>query len=121
MPRRLGWRFNVWAQSHTNTRARMSEQSYKVVLCPNCKADSVHRSRTRPFFEAWRRVLTGKRPHRCAQCGWRGWALDRGSRFSNEERARADRAVFGPPPVLDPIDLAEPHRSDFDPNTLDKP
>jgi hypothetical protein len=36
----------------------------------------VFRSKTRSAFERFRRRFTAKRPYRCHECGWRGWAPD---------------------------------------------
>jgi len=44
-----------------------------VPLCRKCKSGQVHRSRSRGWWEKWRKEITGKRPYRCSQCKWRGW------------------------------------------------
>lgn len=44
-----------------------------MAQCPKCHSENVHRSRTRSRWERWRRDVTGKRPHRCHACNWRGW------------------------------------------------
>ena len=42
-------------------------------VCPACRSLLVCRSRTRSIRERVRKALTGTRPHRCHDCGWRGW------------------------------------------------
>lgn len=68
--------------------------------CPQCKSESAHRSRSRSRWERWRKEITGKRPYRCPDCGWRGWAPDEGPQFSDVERAVAERALAPEPPNL---------------------
>ena len=41
--------------------------------CPACGSRAVHRSRVRSRVEPWRKSLRKNRPHRCHECGWRGW------------------------------------------------
>jgi hypothetical protein len=57
------------------------------------------------MWEAWRRKITGKRPYRCQDCHWRGWAVDWGS-------ACAEYWNFGAaePPNLGTIGLAPEER-----------
>ena len=68
--------------------------------CPKCHSDSGHRSRSRSRWEQWRKEITGKRPYRCSECGSRWWAVDEGPRFSDDERAVAERALAPDPPNL---------------------
>jgi predicted RNA-binding Zn-ribbon protein involved in translation (DUF1610 family) len=46
---------------------------HKSQVCPGCGEYSLHRSRVRSIFEAFRRRFSKKRPYRCHKCGWRGW------------------------------------------------
>jgi UDP-GlcNAc:undecaprenyl-phosphate GlcNAc-1-phosphate transferase len=41
--------------------------------CPKCHEWRLNRSRSHGAFEQLRRRFTTRRPHRCANCGWRGW------------------------------------------------
>lgn len=68
--------------------------------CPKCNSDDVHRSRSKTRVEAWRRQITGKRPARCRACGWRGWGVDPGPKFSDEETNLSTRAMAPDPPNL---------------------
>jgi len=43
--------------------------------CPKCESRTIHRSHSRGRWEQLRKHVTGKRPHRCSKCGWRGWAI----------------------------------------------
>jgi hypothetical protein len=36
----------------------------------------MHRSRSRSWFERFRRRLTGRVPYRCRVCHWRGWRIE---------------------------------------------
>ncbi|HOC19354.1 MAG TPA: hypothetical protein PKK95_13865 [Vicinamibacterales bacterium] len=47
-----------------------------VQSCPKCRSTRIHRSRSRGWFERFRKGFTNKRPHRCHACGWRGWGLE---------------------------------------------
>ena len=60
--------------------------------------------------------MTGKRPHRCSDCGWRGWAPDSGPRFSLDEITASSRAIAPDPPNLKETLLAREtrQRSDVD-------
>ncbi len=78
--------------------------------CPRCKSDKVHLSRTRSKWEAWRKEITGKRPFRCRDCGWRGWAPESGPYFSPDEVESASRAVVPDPPNLKETALAREER-----------
>src|SRR5262249_35813753 len=91
--------------------------------CPKCKSERAHRSHSRSRWEAWRREITGKRLFRCAECGWRGWAVDSGPTFSDVERAAAERALAPTPPNLSKTALAreELHHPDVDIAALDLP
>ena len=53
--------------------------------CPKCQSGHVHRSRARSKWEAWRALITNKRPYRCHSCAWRGWDFDRGPKFAADE------------------------------------
>jgi hypothetical protein len=44
-----------------------------VASCLKCNSTALHRSHIQSLAERARRVLTRKRPFRCAKCGWRGW------------------------------------------------
>jgi len=74
--------------------------SVEMNNCPNCRSDSIRRSRTRSRWEELRKELTGKRPYRCGECGWRGWVVDLGPEFSRDEINVAQRAVAPKPPNL---------------------
>ena len=41
--------------------------------CPLCSSMAVYRSRTRSTSARVRKRFTNARPHRCHDCGWRGW------------------------------------------------
>lgn len=45
--------------------------------CPQCKHSPLRRSRTRSLIERLRKAVTPQRPHRCPECGWRGWGPER--------------------------------------------
>lgn len=89
--------------------------------CPKCQSLSVHRSRSRNPWERWRKEITGKRPYRCADCGWRGWAPDQEPSFSDEERSAAERTVTPDPPNLagTPVARADTPPRAVDPDALD--
>ena len=74
--------------------------------CPKCQSRDIHRSRARSTWEHWRKDLTGKRPFRCRACQWRGWGVDPGPTFSQEEIERAQRAIAPEPPNLQGTALA---------------
>jgi hypothetical protein len=78
--------------------------------CPSCQSDRIHYSRTKGVWESWRKQITGKRPHRCRQCGWRGWAADSGPHFTRDEIDNASRAVAPDPPNLKETMLAREDR-----------
>ena len=61
--------------------------------CPKCSKENVHRSRTRNWWERWRKEITGKRPYRCSSCNWRGWMVIDPSEFD-----RATRRSMAPDP-----------------------
>ena len=69
-------------------------------ICRRCKSEDVHLSRTRTKWESWRKEITGKRPFRCRQCGWRGWAVDLGSKFGEDDLESTKRALAPDPPNL---------------------
>jgi hypothetical protein len=64
--------------------------------CPKCQSRSIHRSRSRGRWEEWRKQVTGKRPHRCSKCGWRGWGVDSGSTLNLADTLLP--AADAPPP-----------------------
>jgi len=70
-----------------------------MLQCPRCKSDRIHFSRTRSKWEGWRKEITGKRPYRCPDCLWRGWAPDPRAGFSAEGVGRAT-SVIGPHSTL---------------------
>jgi hypothetical protein len=57
-----------------------------------------------------RKEITDKRPFRCRDCGWRGWAPDSGPHFSSDEVESASRAVVPDPPNLKETALAREQR-----------
>jgi len=61
-----------------------------VLNCPKCGSPRVHRSRTRTFWEQFRKPLTRNRIHRCHSCGWRGWGKV-ASESPRPSREAADR------------------------------
>ena len=89
--------------------------------CPQCRSDAIHRSRTRSRWEELRKELTGKRPYRCDECGWRGWVVDLGPRFSQDEIKVAQRAVAPKPPNLKHTEFSREKkaRGDVDLRRLD--
>jgi hypothetical protein len=81
--------------------------------CPRCTSEGVHHSRTRSKWESWRKAITGKRPYRCRDCRWRGWACDSGPQFSCDEIAFATGAVAADhpdPPNLKNTEFARARR-----------
>jgi FlaA1/EpsC-like NDP-sugar epimerase len=42
-------------------------------VCPACRGERVHRSRTRSIAERVKKARTTDRVFRCHDCGWRGW------------------------------------------------
>jgi hypothetical protein len=59
---------------------RSSTDACDMNACPKC-GFTVQRSRAYSSFEHFRKRFTRKRPHRCLNCGWRGWMLwTRGAR-----------------------------------------
>jgi hypothetical protein len=83
-------------------------------VCPKCKSDTVHLSRTKSKWEVWRKELTAKRPYRCSACGWRewrAWTPDSEWQFSFDSRA-----VGTDPPSLKQAVLA---RAEWRPQDLD--
>jgi predicted RNA-binding Zn-ribbon protein involved in translation (DUF1610 family) len=69
-------------------------------VCPSCGSGRVYRSRTRGVVERFRRQFTMKRPYRCRECGWRGWAMDTEPKVTPEPARESD----APPPDLDAVD-----------------
>lgn len=76
--------------------------------CPKCMS-ALHRSRAKSQWERWRQQITGKRPYRCRDCGWRGWGPDIGPRFEGKNIERALSAMTPGSPNLEQLDApAEP-------------
>jgi len=70
--------------------------------CPSCGSHRVFRSKTRTAFERFRRQFTMKRPYRCHNCNWRGWAPDGMHTVAPGDVLDAP----APPPDLTAIDSA---------------
>ena len=89
--------------------------------CPQSRSDAIRRSRTRSRWEELRKELTGKRPYRCDECGWRGWVVDLGPRFSQDEIKVAQRAVAPKAPNLKHTEFSREKkaRGDVDLRRLD--
>jgi hypothetical protein len=47
-----------------------------VRKCPKCGSARILRSRSRGVLEQVRKTVSSKRPHRCHDCGWRGWGAE---------------------------------------------
>lgn len=45
-----------------------------MTCCPKCGSSDLPRSRVR-WWERPLRHVTPRRPHRCAECAWRGWIV----------------------------------------------
>jgi hypothetical protein len=73
-----------------------------VLNCPKCGSPRVHRSRTRTFWERFRKNFTHDRVHRCHGCGWRGW----GPVTSEPMRPKDQPDHVRPAPNLEAIDVA---------------
>ena len=66
--------------------------------CPKCNSKAIRRSRTRSWWERWRKEITDKRPCRCRACDWHGWMV---LGLSEEDVARShDRSMAPDPPNL---------------------
>ena len=92
--------------------------------CPKCQSKELHRSRGRSRWELWRKEVTGKRPYRCHTCGWRGWSVDTGPRFRDDDVEVAVRAMAPEPEPLNlqGAALARDERlPDLDLEQLDSP
>lgn len=81
--------------------------------CPRCGSKRVYPSRHRGFRERLRQVFTEKRPCRCHECNWRGWAvievrLARRAQFDPQELRHAQPARALAPEELDRLDPGEP-------------
>jgi hypothetical protein len=71
-----------------------------MLRCPRCQSAHVHRSRLR-LYERPFKLVTSRRPHRCHDCGWRGWGVHepleeyafRGDRPTDQEPLGADADV----------------------------
>jgi hypothetical protein len=87
--------------------------------CPSCKSEAIHRSRTRNRWEQFRRELSGKRPYRCRECGWRGWGVDTGPRFTSDELETAQGALAPDPPNLSGTSFARREPPQLDIAALD--
>jgi hypothetical protein len=81
-----------------------------MLQCPKCKSADIHRSRSRSWWEAWKKQMTSKRAYRCDTCGWRGWGDDTGTRFDQAERDIAEQAIAAKPPDLRTATLPEEPR-----------
>ena len=88
-----------------------------MLICPICSSSKVHRSHTRFPWESARRKLTGKRPYRCRQCGWRGWDHEIGP-GSGEFEIAADSASNMPGHTLQTRERIE-RLSEFDLDRID--
>ena len=73
-----------------------------MLNCPKCGSPRVHRSRTRTFWERFRKNFTHDRIHRCHGCGWRGW----GAVTSEPVRPKDQPDQVRPAPNLEAIDVA---------------
>lgn len=68
--------------------------------CPTCQSDDIQRSRSRSWWEQWRKEITNKRPYRCRGCGWRGWGFDTGPRAGATEQPFSAGQLAPEPPNL---------------------
>jgi hypothetical protein len=68
--------------------------------CPTCQSDDIQRSRSRSWWEQWRKEITNKRAYRCHACGWRGWGFDTGPRSGQPEPPFAGSRLAPDPPNL---------------------
>jgi hypothetical protein len=69
-----------------------------------------------------RKQLTEKRPYRCHACGWRGWDIDFGHRFSHDEMTQAARAIAGDHASTDlSLETRSEHRGEIQLDALDFP
>jgi len=85
--------------------------------CPQCGSSRIERSRSRSFLERVRKRFTGKRPHRCHACGWRGWLS---AAATDLDGTRAHPAPADPPNLRGTL-LARPDsRQHFDVKELDR-
>jgi len=84
-----------------------------MTKCPNCQSDRLRRSRSRNTWERWRKQITGKVAYRCADCGWRGWGVFRGT-------VVIPVAMVPDPPNLDDSPLARTERGDLGLEELDR-
>jgi FlaA1/EpsC-like NDP-sugar epimerase len=84
--------------------------------CPNCRSQTLHRSRARTLSERMRRRLSDRRLFRCTNCDWRGWLIP--LQFSD-----ADAVEPASAPNLAALDVAlqslePPLRRSFSPRDL---
>jgi hypothetical protein len=56
-------------------------------ICPKCKSNSLHRSRTRSFVESWSSKF-GFKYFRCHACQWRGVLSAKSSNRVSSTKAR---------------------------------
>jgi hypothetical protein len=66
--------------------------------------------------------MTAKRPHRCPDCGWRGWGEETGQKFSDAAIELAELALARDAPDLKGSNLpsSDPrHQIDIDLGSLD--
>ena len=73
--------------------------------CPKCRSARVYRSRSRGWFERFRKGFTNKRLHRCHACGWRGWGLESDNHRKRGHSSGIDRGVPDFTAIDEAIDL----------------
>ena len=96
----------------------------KVLLghCPACESTRVYPSRVRNPIEKVRQLLTRKRPFRCHECQWRGWALEAWNPVQSKKNnlewppdARGDNPLT--PDEFDTLDAHRPPSSRRNPRS----
>jgi DNA-directed RNA polymerase subunit RPC12/RpoP len=70
-----------------------------MMKCPHCGSGYLRRSHIRSW-EAPFKSLTGKRPHRCEDCRWRGWLVHEHGEHGTHPRHHGIDAIV--PPQGDP-------------------
>ena len=78
--------------------ARMSPNT---TVCPGCGSSRLWRSRSQSLKDRLWKRFTEERPHRCHDCGWRGW-MKVLEQTNDHERMALDAGT----PDLDSIDAA---------------
>jgi hypothetical protein len=73
---------------------------------PKCQSKQIHRPRSKSLWERCRKEITGKQPHRCGACNWRGWLTATGA--TDELAGSYSRAKAIDPPNLAGTSLARP-------------